>query len=37
MKPIKINGVKVNIELSKSDSKNFPQKLESIIKVKDNK
>jgi len=34
LKPIKINGQKVKIELSKEEAKSFPKKLESSMRIK---
>lgn len=37
LKEVSINGVKVKLELSKSEAIKFPRKLESTIKIKDKK
>jgi len=35
MKKVKVNGVQISVELDKEESRKFPNKLESTIKVKD--
>lgn len=35
LKEIELNGVKVKIELSEDEAKEFPEKIDSIIKIED--
>jgi len=35
IKEVKINGVRVKLELSKEKARDFPEKLESTIKIED--
>lgn len=37
LKEIELNGVKVKIELSEDEAKEFPEKIDSIIKIEDEK
>tara|TARA_Y100000310_G_scaffold318836_1_gene373351 strand:+ start:452 stop:616 length:165 start_codon:yes stop_codon:yes gene_type:complete len=37
LKEIEINGVKVKIELLEDEIRKFPEKIDSIIKVRDKK
>ena len=37
IKVVELNGVKVRIELSEEESKIFPEKIESSIRIKDKK